>query len=293
MMQSSISLECPAKLNLFLEILGRRADGYHELATVMVPVDLADRLEVRKARGFSLEVRGARLEGTNTVEKAWRAVRRRRRIPGARARLLKRIPAGSGLGGGSSDAAAMIEALDRLYRIDLPLDRVAAEVGSDVPFFLARGPALCTGRGERVAALSGFPRIHAVVAWPRLPLSTREVYRHAREFLTPRPRNVIDFLNSVALEGPAGLDRELFNRLEAPALALRPELRRLRDALGQLPFRAVRMTGSGSAFFGLCGARREAEVLARRVGRETGAFAAPVSSVSREAPWRSPKSASS
>ncbi len=294
MMRSSIVLECPGKLNLFLEILGRRPDGYHELATVLVPVDLADTLEVRKARGFSLEVEGARLEGMNTVEKAWRAVRRRRRIPGARARLVKRVPAGSGMGGGSSDAAAMIEALDRLYRLDLPRAETAAQVGSDVPFFLQRGPALCTGRGERVAPLAGFPRLHAVVAWPGYALSTARVYRQAREFLTPRPRDVIDFLNLVAREGPTGLGRGLFNRLEAPAFALRPELRRLRDALDRMPFRAVRMTGSGSALYGLCSTRAETGVLARRIRREAGVSAVPVRTVAwEESPWRSPKSASS
>jgi 4-diphosphocytidyl-2-C-methyl-D-erythritol kinase len=291
---ASLTLACPGKLNLFLEILGRRPDGYHELATVMAPVDLADTLEVRRARGFSLEVEGARLEGTNTVEKAWSAVRRRRRIPGARARLVKRVPAGSGMGGGSSDAAAMIEALDRLYGLDLPRAEIAAEVGSDVAFFLQRGPALCTGRGERVSPLSGFPRFHAVLVWPGYSLSTAEVYRRAREFLTPRPRNVIDFLNSVARGGPSGLARRLFNRLEKPAFALRPELRALREALGRMPFRAVRMTGSGSALFGLCAGREDARALARRVRREAGVSAVPVSSVTwEESPWRSPKSASS
>jgi 4-diphosphocytidyl-2-C-methyl-D-erythritol kinase len=294
MSQSSIRLECPAKLNLFLEVLGRRPDGYHELSTVMVPIDLADTLELRRARGFSLEIEGARLEGTNTVEKAWLAVRRRRRIPGARARLVKRVPAGSGMGGGSSDAAAMLEALDRLYRLDLPLAELAAEVGSDVPFFLQRGPALCTGRGERVVPLAGLPRIHAVAVWPGYSLSTADVYRRAREFLTPRPRDVIDFLNSVAREGPEGLGRGLFNRLEGPAFALRPELARLRRALARLPFRAVRMTGSGSALYGLCSTRGEAGALARRIRRETGASAAPVSTLTwEESPWRSPKSASS
>jgi len=289
-----IELACPAKLNLFLEILGRRPDGYHELATVMVPIDLADTLGVRKARGFSLEVEGARLDGMNTVEKAWRAVRRRRRIPGARARLVKRVPAGSGMGGGSSDAAAMIEALDRLYRLDLPRAEIAAEVGSDVPFFLQRGPALCTGRGERVAPLSGLPRLHFVVAWPGYALSTAQVYRRAREFLTPRPRDVIDFLNLVAREGSSGLGRGMFNRLEAPAFALRPELAGLRGALERMPFRAVRMTGSGSALYGLCSTRGETGVLARRIRREAGIFAAPVSTVTWEEPsWKSPKSASS
>src|SRR6185295_11390869 len=146
-----VRLRCPAKLNLFLEVLGRRPDGYHELSTVMAPVGIYDTLTVREARRFTLEVDGPPLPGTNTVEKAFRAVQKRRKIPGARVTLVKGIPAGSGTGGGSSDAAGMIEALDALYDLGLDRHEVAAEIGSDVNFFLERGPALCTGRGEKVA----------------------------------------------------------------------------------------------------------------------------------------------
>ena len=288
-----IALDCPAKINLFLEVLGRRPDGYHDLATVMVPIDLFDTLEVREARRFSLEVEGADLPGINTVERAWRAVRRRRRIPGVRARLVKRIPAGSGLGGGSSDAAAAIEALDRLF--DLGLDRAAAgaEVGSDVNFFLQRGPALCMGRGEAVAPLAAAPRLHAVVVWPGFPLSTAEVYRRAREFLTSTPRDVIDFLNRYASGVRGRLGRALFNRLESAAFALHPELAELRRRLGRPPFYGARMTGSGSAVFGLCSSRAEAERMARRIGEERGTFTTAASTLSRGESWRSPKSASS
>jgi 4-diphosphocytidyl-2-C-methyl-D-erythritol kinase len=145
---------CPAKLNLFLEVLGRRPDGYHELSTVMAPIDLYDTLEVTEAKRFALEVDGPPLPGINTFEKAYRAVAARRRIPGVRARLKKGIPAGSGMGGGSSDGAAMIEALDSLFDLGLDRHEVASEIGSDVNFFLERGPALCTGRGEKVAPLA-------------------------------------------------------------------------------------------------------------------------------------------
>lgn len=286
-------LECPAKLNLFLEVLGRRPDGYHDLATVMVPIDLADTIEVREARRFTLEIEGADLPGVNTVARAWRAVRRRRRVPGARVRLVKRIPAGSGLGGGSSDAAAALAAFDRLFDLGLDLDAAAAEIGSDVNFFLQRGPALCTGRGEAVAPLAAPRTVHAVVFWPGFPLSTADVYRRMREFLTPDPRDVRDFLNRYASGELRALGRALFNRLEAPAFAIRPELAALRRRLARLPFAGVRMSGSGSAIFGLCASRAEAERLARRIGEETAGFAAAVSALPRGMPWKSPKCASS
>ena len=289
-----IRLECPAKLNLFLEILGRRPDGYHDLSTVMVPIDLCDTLEVSEGRGFRLEVEGPPLPGTNTVEKAYRAVARRRRIPGARARLRKGIPAGSGMGGGSSDGAAMIEALDRLYDLGLDRHEVAAEIGSDVNFFLERGPALCTGRGERVAPIATRARIHAVVVWPGFPLSTARVYRRARQFLTSPRRDVIDFLNKLDRGDSEALAPAMFNRLEAAAFDLHPGLARARRRLEKLPVAGARMTGSGSALFGLCGSRSEAARIARRV-RKTwpGSFVAEVSSLAGEFPWKSPRSASS
>lgn len=289
-----VRARCPAKLNLFLEVLGRRPDGYHDLSTVMLPIDLFDTLEVTEARRFSLEVEGPPLPGTNTVEKAYRAVAKRRKIPGVRARLAKGIPAGSGMGGGSSDAAAMIEALDQLFDLGLDRGEVAAEIGSDVNFFLERGPALCTGRGERVAPIASRRRIHAVVVWPGYSLSTADVYRHVRQFLTPKPRDVMNFLNKFDQGGTGSLGRALFNRLESAAFDLRPELGRARRMLARFPFAGTRMTGSGSALYGLCSSRAEAERLAQKIRREgIGTFIAAVSGHVGDGRWRSRKSASS
>lgn len=286
--------DCPAKINLFLEILGRRPDGYHDLATVMAPVSVYDTLEVRAGRGFRLEVEGASLPGLNLVEKAYRAAARRAKIPGARVRLVKRIPAGSGLGGGSSDAAAMIEALDELYGLGLDRHAVAAEIGSDLNLFLQRRPALCTGRGERVAPLGFSLPVHAVLVWPGFPLSTADVFRRAREFLTRKPRSVMDFLNIAASRRPGDLGVALFNRLERPAFSLRPELRSWARRLRRWPFRAVRMTGSGSALYGLCRNAGEARALAREVGTAKDAWVAPAGPAAGEdATWKSPRSASS
>jgi len=287
------TLRCPAKLNLFLEVLGRRPDGYHELSTVMAPVGLYDTLTISEAKRFTLEVDGPPLPGTNTVEKAWKAVAKRRKIPGVRARLVKGIPAGSGMGGGSSDAAAMIEGLDRLFDLGLDRHEVAAEIGSDMNFFLERGPALCTGRGEKVAPIASGPELHAVILWPGFSLSTAAVFARVREFLTRAPRPVIDFLNSFAREGPEGLRRHLYNRLESAAFALHPELEALRDRLAEVLPNGARMTGSGSALYGLCATRAEAGRLAARVRGEFAGFVAPAAVLSREGAWRSRKSASS
>jgi 4-diphosphocytidyl-2-C-methyl-D-erythritol kinase len=289
-----VRARCPAKLNLFLEVLGRRPDGYHDLSTVMVPIDLFDTIEVVESKRFSLEVDGPPLPGTNTVEKAFRAVAKRRKIPGVRARLVKGIPAGSGMGGGSSDAAAMIEALDELFDLDLDRHEVAAEIGSDVNFFLERGPALCTGRGERIAPLASRTRIHAVVVWLRFSLSTADVYRNVRRFLTRRPRDVMNFLNRFDEGKTDALGRALFNRLESAAFDLHPDLGRCRRELARRPFAGTRMTGSGSALYGLCASRAEAEGLAKNIREESAtSFVKAVSGIEGMGSWRSRKSASS
>lgn len=288
-----VTLRCPAKLNLFLEILGKRPDGYHELSTVMVPVGIYDTLTLTPAKKFTLEVDGPPLPGMNTVEKAYKAVAATRKIPGVRARLVKGVPAGSGMGGGSSDAAAMIEGLDRLFDLGLDRHAIAASIGSDVNFFLERGPALCTGRGEKVAPIPSGPPLHAVILWPGFALSTAAVYGRVRQFLTKTPVPVIDFLNSFGREGPGGLQKVLFNRLESAAFALHPELDALRCRLGGMLPHGARMTGSGSALYGLCSSRAEAARLAKRVRGEFAGFVAPAELQGREVAWRSRKSASS
>ena len=285
----------PAKINLFLEVGGKRDDGFHEITTVMVPVGIHDEMEIRQARRFSLEVEGlklTRLKGRNIVEKAWRAVRRRRRIPPVRIRLVKRIPAESGLGGGSSDGAAVLKGLDRLFDLDLDLQEIAAELGSDMPFFLQDGPALCTGRGEEVAPLARPIRGWAVVVWPGYGLSTSSVYSN-HKILTKPPRRVINFLNVVRKPGIWRVGEKLFNRLETAAFALEPRLKVLHRRLKRFPFAGVRMTGSGTALYGLCASRVEAERLARQLVDSVpfvtvGALLEPGVKA-----WKSPRSASS
>src|SRR6185503_2222386 len=175
----AIRLAAPAKLNLALAITGKRDDGYHELRSVFATLDLAD--DVRVAAYRRLQVRNtADLDGTEDI--AARAVRALAgatgREPAAFVRIRKRIPLAAGLGGGSSDAAAVLRGLARLWAVDADLVSIAASVGSDVPFFASGAPvALVSGRGERVRPL---PRpaepIHVVVLRPTLRLATKDVF---------------------------------------------------------------------------------------------------------------------
>ena len=169
--------------------------------------------------------------------------------------LVKVIPAQAGLAGGSSDAAATLAALDRLWDLRLPpeqLDALAAEVGSDVPFFNHVPVAVCRGRGERVEAVPLFETYHFVLVCPPIGVSTADVYR--RVVPPDRPQAAGPVLAALQGGGSEELGRSLFNRLQPVAEALRPELVRVRDALMNLGplLDGSAMSGSGSAYFGLC-----------------------------------------
>lgn len=254
---------CPAKVNLFLEVLGRRPDGYHDLATVMVPVTLGDTLEVRPARRERLLVDppdAAPATRDNTVLRALKALRRERRVPPLEVRLVKRIPSGAGLGGGSSDAAGLLRAVDRLLDLGLgpaTMRRILARVGSDAPFFVEGRAALCTGRGELVHPLARAPHLRLVLAHPGVPNPTPEIYRRLRSSLTKRTVSVMDFLNTLVSADVRRIGGALFNRLEGPAFGFRRELRALRRRLSKLGPAGVSMTGSGSCLFALCRDRAE------------------------------------
>jgi 4-diphosphocytidyl-2-C-methyl-D-erythritol kinase len=268
-----VEVLAPAKLNLFLEVLARRPDGYHEIETVMVAIGLHDTLTFRDDPSGGLRLRcsdpALPVGADNLVIKAADRLREAtgcRR--GAEIDLLKAIPAQAGLAGGSSDAAATLAGLDRLWGLRMSpeqLDVLAAEVGSDVPFFNHVPAAVCRGRGERVEAVSLTDRYCFVLVCPPVGVSTADVYR--RVVPPDRPRDAGAVLDALKRGGPEELGKGLFNRLQPVAEAIRPELVRVRDALAELGplLDGSAMSGSGSAYFGLCrdlpAAQRAADVL--------------------------------
>jgi 4-diphosphocytidyl-2-C-methyl-D-erythritol kinase len=188
------------------------------------------------------------------------------RSDGLEIRLEKHIPVGAGLGGASSDAAAVIKGLDRLWSLGLGRDqmlRLAAQLGSDVPFFIQGGTALCTGRGEIVQPLRQTGELTFAMNLPQLVVSTRDIYRTLKSFLTKNVRNVRVFIETLEAGDPRLWGPEMFNRLEGPAFSLHPELAASRERLAGLRFAGVRMSGSGAALFGVAASGREAEALAR------------------------------
>jgi len=273
--------QAPAKLNLLFEVLAKRPDGYHEIETLMCPIDLYDTLYFQEDRSEQVELDcrwaagvqawgGAGLgelpQGPgNLVVQAIELLRQRARIArGATVRLIKRIPMAAGLGGGSSDAAAALAAANEGWRLNWPaadLSRLAAELGSDVPFFLANSPAICRGRGELVERVGGFGALWFVVVQPPAGLSTAAVYGMCQPAVEPsRPEHLLGALRKGDL---AAAGRLLSNRLEAAAERLSPWVSRLRDVMAGQDCLGHRMSGSGTSYFGLCRHARHARRVAR------------------------------
>ncbi len=266
-MKTEVSLTCPAKVNLSLRVHRRRRDGYHAISTVLQTVGLCDRLTVRRIdptepMGLEVPGGGAPTDDSNLVLAAARAFFEAVGEParGVRFELRKSIPAGSGLGGGSSDAAGTLAALQELWGEPLSPERLhtaAAAVGSDVPFFLVGGTALATGRGEKLQALEDVEVTPVVVAAPAVEVSTADVYRRwsrppalasatapAEEELLPAPT-----ARSETCQWLRG------NDLEPVVRRLHPEVDRLLLALRAASLdesdRGPQVSGSGGAVFGL------------------------------------------
>jgi 4-diphosphocytidyl-2-C-methyl-D-erythritol kinase len=255
-----VDVTSPAKVNLFLEILGRRGDGYHEIRSVFQELELADKLVCSSRSDGELHLHcdapGVPLDETNLILRAGRRLQAEAGVArGAEIVLEKRIPPGGGLGGGSSNAAAALRALSALWEVSLPSERLAAlaaKVGSDVPFFLTGGTGLVTGRGEGVASVPCALREEMLLILPEWGVSTAAAYGAlGPEDYGDRPvEPLLDALRSGAAEAAW---EAMFNRFEPAVERLEPRQAALRRALEDLGLPAVRMSGSGSTLFARCG----------------------------------------
>lgn len=260
-------VEAPAKVNLFLRVLGMRQDGYHELQTLILPISLSDRLEIHanadpsfRTLAFSLDVsgqdefvRGVPRDETNLVVRAGLALSERAGIRGfADVSLEKRIPVAAGLGGGSSDAAAALEALNGLWACGLgpqALRDVGASIGSDVPALMVGGPVLVGGRGERVEPVAVGPHSLALVTFS-FGVSTPDAFRWWDEAAGPTGPDPDALLES-ARGGEKGVAASLFNDLEQPVIRRHPEIGKAKRTLLEGGALGAVMTGSGPTVFGV------------------------------------------
>jgi 4-diphosphocytidyl-2-C-methyl-D-erythritol kinase len=259
-----LALPAPAKLNLFLHVTGRRHDGYHELQTAYVLTELADWLDFERRTDGAI-VRDGDLIGRVEDDLAVRAAHALRQASGtslgATISVTKRIPAGSGLGGGSSDAATTLIALNRLWDLNLPrtkLSVIGLQLGADVPFFLHGHHAFAEGIGERLTTIE-LPATWFAIVWPQVPVSTREIFSDAGLTRNSKVTKIADF-SAVAADAAGNLDlpSSLVNDLEPVARRRYPIID---EAIKRLErFGAARMTGSGSAVFITAGSREQAEL---------------------------------
>jgi len=261
----------PAKVNLFLEVLARRPDGYHEINTLMVTVSLYDTLEFKEEASGAIRLHcdqpNLSTGPDNLVVRAAALLRARTGCSrGASIALAKRIPLAAGLAGGSADAAAALVGLNEWWGLGLAeaeLAALAAELGSDVPFFLAASAAWCTGRGEKVAPLTLGRPLWFLLVCPGVGLSTAEVYRGVQ--VPQAPLSGAEIRAAAAAGDVAEVGRRLHNRLQEPAERLQAEVARVRARLQELAPAGQLMSGSGSSVFALCRDHDEALRLAREL----------------------------
>ena len=267
-----ISLKAPAKINLFLEILGKRDDGYHEIETVMQEIDLVDNLQFEEIQeGVKLKCNDKNIpsDENNLVCKAANLILNECGIKkGVLISLEKNIPVGAGLGGGSSDAATTLKALNLLWKIglnDAELMHFAAKLGSDVPFFIKGKTSLCSGRGEKITPIEVKSEMNYLVIFPHINISTATIYRNLKIDLTKKIIDVSFFLNALKHHKAAGISKLLFNRLEEVIFTTYPDLLDVKKVLGHYDFCGLSVSGSGSAFFGLCKDRQQAEAIKGKI----------------------------
>ena len=265
-------LRAAAKVNLTLEVLGKRADGYHEIATVMQAVDLSDRITLDDADALELRSDSATVpsDASNLAWRAAAALREAARIEtGVRIAVDKRIPVAAGLGGGSSDAAAVLIGLNRLWRLQWSierLDEVAATLGSDVPFFLRGGAALARGRGEKVEALKG-RSMALVLVNPKFASSTAEMYGRVTPAMYTDGARTREVVTALMSRRPARVAASLYNGLEGAATAAYPQIARMRAALIAAGALGALMSGSGPTVFGVARSYEQARQIRARLTR--------------------------
>ncbi|KUP21079.1 4-(cytidine 5'-diphospho)-2-C-methyl-D-erythritol kinase [Paenibacillus sp. DMB5] len=251
--------KAPAKINLMLDVLRKRADGFHEVEMIMTMVDLADRLELSELKRDSIIISSQAgyipLDEKNLAFQAARLIKDRYNVKsGVHIHLDKRIPVAAGLAGGSSDAAATLRGLNRLWRLNIPaeeLQELGAELGSDVPFCVTGGTALATGRGEKLTPIPNPPQCWVILAKPPINVSTAEVYGRVRANQIAVHPSASRMQEAIEAGDFGAVCAGLGNVLEDVTLKLHPEVQQLKEAMVKLGADGVLMSGSGPTVFGL------------------------------------------
>ncbi|HEV2757471.1 MAG TPA: 4-(cytidine 5'-diphospho)-2-C-methyl-D-erythritol kinase [Actinomycetota bacterium] len=277
-----VRIKTHAKLNLFLRVLGRRADGYHEVETILHGIEMGDDIDVELTDTGKVEIEMTLADSVSDLlppseqNTVWHAAQHLIEHQGAlnegvRIKIVKRIPIGAGLGGGSGNAAGVLVALNELWKTELNRDGlvgIAGRVGSDVPYCISGGTALATARGESLTPLPSPATLWFVLGISHDPLLTRDVYgawEPGREAEPVGSAEMTLALGSQDVEEVAAL---LYNDLERPAFTLRPELAGKKEALVRAGSLGAAMSGSGPTLFGVAADEAHAREVAARVEDE-------------------------
>lgn len=251
--------KAPAKINLMLDVLRKREDGYHEVEMVMTMVDLADRLEMEELARDTIIISSQAgyipLDEKNLAFQAARLIKERYDVrKGVYIHLDKKIPVAAGLAGGSSDAAATLRGLNRLWGLNISDDQLqvlGAELGSDVPFCVTGGTAVATGRGEKLEHIANPPQCWVILAKPPINVSTADVYGRLRANRIEKHPSLSNMRRALEQQSFAEICNSLGNVLEDVTLPLHPEVQQIKDAMERLGADGVLMSGSGPTVFGL------------------------------------------
>ncbi len=248
-----IERQANAKINLALDVLSEREDGYHEIDTIMQEIDLHDTLSIEKGRGgfvLTCDHPDLKLDDSNLIYKAWRALRDRAEEDSVVIELTKRIPIAAGLAGGSTDAAATLLGLNELWSLHLSeeeLKDIAGELGSDVPFFIKGGTARACGRGEILTPLKNYYGKALLLVNNGESLSSRYVYQHIKPNGKVRISNLIDLMS---YDSPKAYSL-MQNHLESVSFQEVPELAKIKRELEEQGAQLALMSGSGPTMFGI------------------------------------------
>ncbi len=251
-----ISEKAPAKINLTLDVLQKRPDGYHEVEMIMTTVDLADRIWLKPLdRGITIRS-SERYVPNDKRNLAWQAADLLRKAcdisHGVEITLDKNIPVAAGLAGGSSDAAATLRGLNRLWNLGLSLDELAelgAQIGSDIPFCVYGGTALASGRGEQIRHLSAPPNCWVLLAKPSISVSTADIYG-GLDVSAIRHPDTPSMMAALEAADYSAMCRQLGNALEPVTMRLHPQVAVLKEQMLKFGADAVLMSGSGPTVFG-------------------------------------------
>lgn len=265
----TIRVQCPAKINLFLHVIGKRSDGYHELCSLMCLIDLADHLSIRlKNNSFSIHCDHPEVptDDSNLAVKAAKLFFDTLNKPdGAEIYLEKKIPVAAGLGGGSSNAAGVLMGLNRYFNNPMSIDQLMSlglKLGADVPFFIFGKPAIARGIGEKLESYHHIPDCDVVVVTPPIRVSTAEVFKNLIFGLTKTEKNFKDLcLNTWMFD----IRKDLHNDLESYTISKYPVIEEIKRILKQCGADGVLMSGSGSSVFGLFYDKRAAVETSRHI----------------------------